>query len=121
MLEKRSHHCKEISIGVGALVAASTIYGLKRYFNGGTCYIEKDLNGYTAVVTGGNTGIGKETARKLADMGCFVIIGARDVGKNEAAVAELSKTARGKVTSLPLDLADKASIRKFAEEVQNLL
>ena len=61
---------------MGASVAA--IYGLRKYFSGGWCYIEKDLTGKNVVVTGGNNGIGKEAARKLVQLGARVIIGARD-------------------------------------------
>lgn len=65
-----------VGLGVGASVAG--IYGLRKYFGGGWCYIEKDLTGKNVVVTGGNNGIGKETARKLVQLGARVIIGARD-------------------------------------------
>ncbi|GAO44020.1 SDR family NAD(P)-dependent oxidoreductase [Flavihumibacter petaseus] len=40
-----------------------------------------DLSGRTAIVTGGNTGIGLETARSLAVAGATVIVPARDVQK----------------------------------------
>jgi len=51
--------------------------------NGGKCDIVKDLKGKVAVVTGANSGIGKETAKGLAKLGCHVIIGARDIQRNE--------------------------------------
>ena len=55
------------------------IYVLNRYFSG-TQYVghKPDLNGKTAIITGGNSGIGKETALALVSQGCEVIIGARD-------------------------------------------
>jgi NAD(P)-dependent dehydrogenase (short-subunit alcohol dehydrogenase family) len=37
-----------------------------------------DLSGKTAVVTGGNSGIGAETVKYLASLNCAVTIGARD-------------------------------------------
>jgi hypothetical protein len=40
-----------------------------------------NLDGKTAVVTGGSSGIGAETVRVLAEAGARVIAGARDVGK----------------------------------------
>ncbi|HSQ36001.1 MAG TPA: SDR family NAD(P)-dependent oxidoreductase, partial [Candidatus Binatia bacterium] len=45
----------------------------------------------TCIVTGGNSGIGKATATALARMGHKVVIVSRDVGKGEAALAELRK------------------------------
>jgi retinol dehydrogenase-12 len=69
--------------------AASVLFALvlaKKYFNGGRCRVWRDLHGQIAVITGGNTGIGKETAVELARMGCTVIIGSRDVGKSKLAV-----------------------------------
>jgi NAD(P)-dependent dehydrogenase (short-subunit alcohol dehydrogenase family) len=42
-----------------------------------------------AFITGGNRGLGFETARELCENGVFVIIGSRDLAKGEAAVANL--------------------------------
>jgi NAD(P)-dependent dehydrogenase (short-subunit alcohol dehydrogenase family) len=74
-----------------------------------------DLRGHIAVVTGGNSGIGKETAAALAGMGAHVIIAARNPSKAAAAVKELKDRAPGaSVEHLPLDLASFASVRAFA-------
>ena len=44
-----------------------------------------DLSGKTAVVTGGNSGIGFETVKALAGAGCGVVLACRDVAAGEAA------------------------------------
>ena len=71
-----------------------------------------DLSGTQAVVTGGNSGIGLETARTLADHGADVTIAVRDLAKGEAASAGLS----GRVRVAELDLASLASVRAFADQ-----
>ena len=50
-----------------------------------------ELDGQVAVVTGGNSGIGKETAAELAGMGAHVIIAARNPTKAAAAVKEIQR------------------------------
>ena len=44
-----------------------------------------------ALITGGNKGIGLETARQLGKLGITVLVGARDQAKGEAAAAEDSE------------------------------
>lgn len=74
------------------------------------------MEGKIAVVTGSNTGIGKETARGLAQRGATVVLACRDPQKAEAARDDIARTTgRSDVTVMPLDLASAASIRAFAE------
>ena len=54
-----------------------------------------DMQGKTVVVTGGNSGIGFETAATLASMGARVLITARNADKGRSAVAAISAAARG--------------------------
>jgi NAD(P)-dependent dehydrogenase (short-subunit alcohol dehydrogenase family) len=74
-----------------------------------------ELSGRTFLITGGNTGIGLETARNLAGRGGTVYIACRSAAKGEAAVAAI-KTASGNdsVALLPLDLTDLVSVRACA-------
>jgi NAD(P)-dependent dehydrogenase (short-subunit alcohol dehydrogenase family) len=75
-----------------------------------------DLDGRTIIVTGGNSGIGKEAAAELTAMGATVVVAARNRAKGEAAVAEIKqRAARGTVELADLDLASSASIRAFAD------
>lgn len=74
----------------------------------------KDLSGKSFLITGGTSGIGKETARELARAGAQVTITARDSAKGAAVVAEIAKN---RVDFKVLDLADLASIKSFAKEI----
>jgi len=80
-----------------------------------------NLNGKLAVVTGANTGLGKETARVLASQGCHVVLACRNEGRcREAASDIMTMSAEdaergGSVEVMQLDLASLASVRAFAE------
>ncbi|XP_056594659.1 retinol dehydrogenase 12 [Triplophysa dalaica] len=74
------------------------------------------LDDKTVIITGANTGIGKETARDLARRGARVIMACRDVEKAEAARKELMEDSGNQnVVANKLDLSDTKSIRAFAE------
>ena len=81
--------------------------------------MNNDLSGKVAIVTGGNTGIGKETARGLAQRGATVIIASRDASKAEAARADIAATTENpRVTAMTLDLASKDNIRAFVAKFE---
>ncbi len=74
-----------------------------------------------ALVTGGNRGLGFETARKLAMRGFHVILTARKASEGQAAVAQILATVRGaQAQSLVLDLASFASIHACADAFHKL-
>jgi len=79
----------------------------------------QDMQGKIAIVTGSNTGIGKETARGLARRGATVILACRDSSKAQAARDDIARTTgRDDVKAMALDLGSKASIRAFAEQLK---
>ena len=64
------------------------------------------LKGKTALVTGGNIGLGFETVKALASKGAHVLLAARNEEKGKAAVTEVQKLVpNARVELLRLDLA----------------
>ena len=74
-----------------------------------------ELKGKIVVVTGANSGIGKATARQLADLGATVVLACRCKERAEAALSELSCVDGRCFDLMMLDLADLDSVRAFAK------
>ncbi|WGV23512.1 SDR family oxidoreductase [Halotia branconii] len=70
-----------------------------------------------AVITGGNRGLGFETARQLAKKGYQIILTSRDAAKGQAA-AEKLKAEELDVISHPLDVTNHESIDQLAEFIR---
>src|SRR2546421_9767332 len=69
----------------------------------------------TALITGGNRGIGFEIARQLAARGLRVVVGSRD----EDAGAEAAQRLPGEVRAEQLDVADPDSVTGCAERLSD--
>jgi len=79
-----------------------------------------DMSGRTVVVTGGNSGIGKETAVALARAGARVVITARDPARGEAAVADIrSRSGNQGVDLVVFDLASLVSTEAGAGAIND--
>lgn len=77
-----------------------------------------DLTGNVAVITGGNTGIGKEAAVGLARLGAHVLITSRNDERGREARDDIAaRTGNESVEVMQLDLASFRSIRSFAADV----
>lgn len=71
----------------------------------------------TCLVTGANSGIGKEAARALAGRGDRVILACRDPQRGEAARKEIAETTGNPAVELGIvDLGRQDSIREFARQ-----
>ncbi|CAL5422546.1 unnamed protein product [Camellia sinensis] len=80
-----------------------------------------DATNLTAIVTGGASGIGLETARVLALRNAHVIIAARNMeAANEAKQLILKENENARVDILKLDLCSMKSIRAFANNFNAL-
>lgn len=69
-----------------------------------------DLTGRTAVVTGANSGLGREVAAELTQHGAHVVLACRNEQRGARALGGM----RGSAEVMLLDLADLASVRDFA-------
>ncbi|MEU3777529.1 SDR family oxidoreductase [Streptomyces sp. NPDC032472] len=79
-------------------------------------YAVPDQSGKLAVVTGANSGTGKEAARRLAEAGARVVLAVRTPAKGEQARAEiLARHPQAQLEVRRVDLADLASVAAFAD------
>ena len=77
------------------------------------------LDGRTAIITGSNTGIGKETARVLTKQGCNVIMACRSQKRADAARTDILNelglsSDYEKLSVMILDLGSLDSVKSFA-------
>jgi NAD(P)-dependent dehydrogenase (short-subunit alcohol dehydrogenase family) len=79
-------------------------------------YAVPDQAGKLVVVTGANSGTGKEAARRLAGAGAHVVMAVRTMAKGEQARAEiLAAHPAAKLDIRRIDLADLASVAEFSD------
>ena len=71
------------------------------------------LDGKVALVTGGNSGIGKAIANAFAAHGARVAIASRNEERNEQTVGELGPDAR----AYPCDVGDAEAVRQLVDDV----
>jgi NAD(P)-dependent dehydrogenase (short-subunit alcohol dehydrogenase family) len=76
------------------------------------------MSGTTCLVTGATSGIGKETALRLAMLGATVVIVARDAARGAAAGAEITdRVPPAQVEVMTADLSSLAQVRRLAGDV----
>lgn len=76
-----------------------------------------ECKGKTVIVTGGNVGLGLETARCLADHGAIVVLCSRSAANGQAAVDKIKLAhPESQVSFLQLDLGSLKSIQQFVNE-----
>jgi NAD(P)-dependent dehydrogenase (short-subunit alcohol dehydrogenase family) len=77
------------------------------------------MSGKICIVTGANSGIGKETALGLAQMGARLIMVCRNLEKGKAALEEIRReSGSSQVDLLIADMSSQASVRALAEQIQ---
>ncbi|XP_063076372.1 retinol dehydrogenase 12 [Engraulis encrasicolus] len=96
----------------------ANIYTLRAFFSGQWSSTAR-LEGKTVIITGANTGIGKETAKDLAKRGARIILACRDVEKAETALKEIiDESGNQSIVVRKLDLSDTKSIKEFADVIK---
>jgi len=82
------------------------------------------FSGQTVIVTGSNTGLGREAARQIVGLGAAkVIIAVRTVTKGEAAAQDIVKSCgvpKATVEVWQLDMSDPESVKSFAMRASSL-
>jgi NAD(P)-dependent dehydrogenase (short-subunit alcohol dehydrogenase family) len=82
-----------------------------------TNLIQNDLTGKIALITGGTDGIGRQTAKGLAQRGASVVVVGRNATKGQATV-ELVRDAvpSAKIEFIQTDLSLMSEVRRLADE-----
>src|SRR3977135_4006107 len=76
-----------------------------------------EIAGKVVMITGGNTGIGKEAAVGLAGLGARVVVTSRNEERGRSARQEIAeRSVNASVEVMSLDLASFTSIRSFAAD-----
>lgn len=90
---------------------------LRWYLQGRSFTKKFRIDGKVVIVTGCNTGIGKETVLELAARGARVYMACRDIKKcDEARLEIVSKTGNNEIFTRKLDLGSQESIREFVQK-----
>ncbi|KAJ6570277.1 hypothetical protein DFH09DRAFT_1154526 [Mycena vulgaris] len=79
-----------------------------------------DLSGKIIIVTGGNSGIGKETVKALLSKNAKVYIASHNKARVDAAIEELKETTGNTAFFIELDLASLSSVKAAAQAFQRL-
>ncbi|XP_065311226.1 retinol dehydrogenase 12-like isoform X3 [Dermacentor albipictus] len=100
-----------VLVVAGLCLKAYVLYS-KRVYRGTTT-----MSGKTVIVTGGNAGIGKETAKELARRKARVILACRNMQRAQKAARDIFAETGEAVVVKQLDLCSFKSVRAFAEDV----
>jgi NAD(P)-dependent dehydrogenase (short-subunit alcohol dehydrogenase family) len=112
------------SVVIGAGAAAAAAFSSPALAADPALYMPSagSLAGSTILITGANTGLGLESAKRLAAAGARIIVTARTRDKVDGAVAEVARArSANKVVGVELDLADLSSVKTLPTRLESIL
>jgi len=107
---------------VNVLLTGAGLFAIRYYLTHSKrrCESDADMTGRVVIVTGSNTGIGKETARALAARNARVILACRSVERGQEALQDIIKTTgNSNIAVKECNLASLRSVRNFAYDFIN--
>ena len=78
-----------------------------------------ELQDKVAIVTGGNQGIGRATALRLAEAGALVVVASRNQDRNREVAAEIEYLFQKEALPLAVDVSDRQAVETLVEAVVN--
>lgn len=76
-----------------------------------------ELEDKVAIVTGGNQGIGRATALRLAEAGAKVVVASRNQVRNRQVAAEIEQRFQRQAVPLAVDVAERQAVEALVEKV----
>lgn len=125
-LSSLSLNRRSVLLGAGSMAATATALPPTAAFAASDSELyfpePNSLSGTTIMITGANTGLGLESAKRLAAAGARIVVAARSKAKADAAVQEIAaSTTAGSAVGVELDLADLASVKSLPSRLDAAL
>lgn len=90
---------------------------MKRVMKGPMCNSKASLLGKTVIITGGTSGLGRETAMELSLKGARIILACRDVARGHEIAGAIKSDTQGEFQVEHCDLASLSSVKQFAAKM----
>ncbi|XP_067119838.1 retinol dehydrogenase 14-like isoform X5 [Centruroides vittatus] len=99
-------------------ITVGIIIKIYDWFKTEKSYSSETMKGKTVIITGANSGIGKETARELARCNAKIILACRSIKRGTEAANEIvATTGNSNIVVKLLDLSSIKSVQTFARKI----